>query len=107
MMTKCERAAGDVLPRARALIARKLVDVYGLSRTEAAKRMGLTQPAISQYVKETRGRGQAGEKGGGAFEALATEVAKGVAEGTVTAESMGAQMCRFCVLAEGGRGKAR
>lgn len=107
MMSKCERASADVLPRARALIARKLVEVYKLSRTEAAKRMGLTQPAISQYMKETRGKGQADEKGGGAFASLASEVAKGIAEGSVTRESLGLEMCRFCMLAEGGRGKSR
>jgi predicted transcriptional regulator len=102
MMTKCERAAGDVLPRARALIARKLVEVYKLSRTEAAKRMGLTQPAISQYMKETRGRRQA--DGRGEFAELAGVVAKGLAEGSITKESIGMEMCRFCRLAEGGKG---
>jgi predicted transcriptional regulator len=102
MMSKCERAAGDVLPRARALIARKLVEVYKLSRTDAAKRMGLTQPAISQYMKETRGRRSADEKG--EFAALAGVVAKGLAEGSVTKESLESEMCRFCRLAEGGRG---
>ena len=45
----------EYLPAARALIAKKLVENYGLSQKEAAERLGVTQPAISQYKRNVRG----------------------------------------------------
>lgn len=44
----------EVLPAARALIAKKLIE-NGLSQKEAAEKLGLTQPAISQYKRNLRG----------------------------------------------------
>jgi len=46
---------GDVLPALRALITKELIQNFGLTQTEAAKKLGLTQPAISQYRKYLRG----------------------------------------------------
>jgi len=45
----------DVLPTARALVAKRLIETYGLSQKQAAERLGLSQPAISQYKRELRG----------------------------------------------------
>ncbi len=45
----------EVLPTLRALIGKKLVETHGLSQKSAAERMGLTQPAISQYKRNLRG----------------------------------------------------
>jgi predicted transcriptional regulator len=45
----------QVLPVFRAMVAESLVERHGLTQTEAAERMGITQAAISQYVGEKRG----------------------------------------------------
>ena len=45
----------EYFPAARALIAKKLVENYELSQKEAAERLGVTQPAISQYKRNLRG----------------------------------------------------
>jgi predicted transcriptional regulator len=103
MRTKCERAVADIFPVARALIARKLVEVYGISQTAAARKMGLTQPAVSQYVKEIRGKGAGGLSEDSQFVSVAEGLAKGLAEGSITPASLGGEMCAFCRLAEGGR----
>ena len=44
----------DVLPSVRALMARKLLE-HGFSQNQAAEKLGLTQPAISQYKRNLRG----------------------------------------------------
>lgn len=44
----------DVLPSVRAVMARKLLE-HGFSQKKAAEKLGLTQPAISQYKRNMRG----------------------------------------------------
>lgn len=44
----------EILPTIRALMAKKLLE-NGFSQGEVAARLGLTQPAISQYKKGSRG----------------------------------------------------
>ncbi len=52
----CEIMVQDIFPTVRALIAKELTGNLGHTQREAAARMGVTQPAISQYGKELRGR---------------------------------------------------
>ena len=44
-----------VLPAIRRELARSLINDYGLSQKKAANRLGITEAAISQYVKAKRG----------------------------------------------------
>ena len=44
----------EVLPSVRALMARKLLE-HGFSQKQAAEKLGLTQPAISQYKRNLWG----------------------------------------------------
>jgi predicted transcriptional regulator len=53
----CEIIVADVLPAVRALIAKELIEKYGLNQTEVSKKLGITQPAVSQYKSELRGQG--------------------------------------------------
>lgn len=55
MKTVCEIVVKDILPATRALIAKELLETHHMTQQEAAKRMGVTQPAISQYKRELRG----------------------------------------------------
>jgi len=55
MKLYCELVVGEVLPALRALITNELIQNFGMTQTEVAKRLGLTQPAISQYRKYLRG----------------------------------------------------
>lgn len=48
----------DIAPSLRAVIARELTENYGLTQTEAAKLMGISQPAISQYLRRIRGKNE-------------------------------------------------
>lgn len=51
----CEAVVFDILPAVRAIVATKLITDYGFSQTQAARRMGVSQPAISQYKRNLRG----------------------------------------------------
>jgi hypothetical protein len=53
----CEIIVTDILPAIRAVVAKDLVEKYGLNQTEISKRLGITQPAVSQYKSELRGHG--------------------------------------------------
>jgi predicted transcriptional regulator len=55
MKTFCEIVVSDFLPAVRALVTKELINTYGMTQTEVAKRMGMTQPAISYYLRELRG----------------------------------------------------
>jgi len=51
----CEVVVTSVLPAIRSIITRELLNTYKLTQREAAALLGLTQPAISQYIRESRG----------------------------------------------------
>lgn len=55
MRSYCEIVASEVLPSFRSIITKELIDVHGLTQKEAGDLLGITQPAVSQYLKEARG----------------------------------------------------
>jgi predicted transcriptional regulator len=50
-----ELASKSVIPAIRALIVRRLVEEHGMTQQEAAKLLGVTQPAVSKYLHQKRG----------------------------------------------------
>ncbi len=50
----CETAVWHILPAIRSEVAKELVKC-GLSQKEISERLGITQPAVSQYVTSKRG----------------------------------------------------
>jgi len=55
MRPPCEIIVRYVLPALRSLIARELIENYGFSQVVAAKKLGITQAAISYYLYSKRG----------------------------------------------------
>jgi|SRR3990172_8468116 len=55
MRVLCEVVISDILPTLRSLITRELIKSYKLSQIEVSKKLGITQPAISQYSHGLRG----------------------------------------------------
>ncbi len=53
---RCELAAKLIVPAVRALVAVRLVERYGMTQVEVARRLGTSQPAVSYYVHSKRGR---------------------------------------------------
>jgi predicted transcriptional regulator len=54
MDSRCETIGKYVLPVFRALVAKELVTTHHLTQSDAAKKIGTTQAAISQYVTSKR-----------------------------------------------------
>ena len=55
MQTPYEIASKSVIPAIRGMISRGLID-RDLTQAEIARALGITQPAVSKYVWEKRGR---------------------------------------------------
>lgn len=54
MKSPCEEIVWDVLPSIRAAIAEELIK-RGISQKEVSRMLGITPPAVSQYVSKKRG----------------------------------------------------
>ena len=54
--TPCEYIVWNVLPIIRKEIALIMINDYGLSKTETAKKLGISQAAISQYLSGKRAK---------------------------------------------------
>ncbi|MCD6402979.1 MAG: helix-turn-helix domain-containing protein [Candidatus Aenigmarchaeota archaeon] len=52
----CEKFVPKILPAVRAIMASILINEFNLTQTETAKKLGITQPAVSQYLKGLRAR---------------------------------------------------
>ena len=55
MKLRCERFVLRYLPTIRAFLAKNLVERYNLSQTQVARKLGISQAAVSLYVKGKRG----------------------------------------------------
>lgn len=56
MLIPCEVAIKCILPSVRAVIAKELMTKHNLKQAEAAKLLGVSQPAISLYNRKIRGK---------------------------------------------------
>lgn len=56
LVPQCETIVTEFFPSIRALLAKELTDILNHTQAEAARLMGITQPAICQYKKSLRGK---------------------------------------------------
>jgi uncharacterized protein len=77
MKLPCELMV-EKLPVLRALITYEIINTFGLTQEQAAKKLGITQPAVSQYIKGSRGRKNLADK---KLRAEARRIAKDIIEG--------------------------
>jgi predicted transcriptional regulator len=54
MRFEVEVVSEEVLPAIRSMIAKELKDDYGLIQREIANKLDVTQPAVSNYLNNTR-----------------------------------------------------
>lgn len=55
MRPSCEIVSRYVLPVFRSMVAKEMMSKYKISQSEVASRLGVTQAAISHYLKSKRG----------------------------------------------------
>ncbi|MDP2798069.1 MAG: helix-turn-helix domain-containing protein [Methanoregula sp.] len=54
----CDTMVRNLLPPMRAEMVLRLVRKQGISQSDAAKRLGITRAAVSQYMSRKRGAGE-------------------------------------------------
>jgi predicted transcriptional regulator len=96
MKPVCEIIVQEILPSVRAMVAVKLTKTYGLSQEQAAKRMGTTQPAISQYKREIRGHKSRVFKQNPKLAEMVDEIAKKAASGELASYDITLEFCGIC-----------
>ncbi len=96
MYAATDRLFVEVMPAARALIAKRLISAYGYSQKSAADKLGITQPAVSQYKRELRGGRTAAFSEHGELAEKVNELAKNIAAGELTMADATAELFELC-----------
>ncbi|MCS6767444.1 MAG: helix-turn-helix domain-containing protein [Candidatus Nitrosocaldus sp.] len=55
MLLPSEIESRSLIPAIRAIISRRLVNEYGMKEEDVARLLGITQAAVSNYIRGTRG----------------------------------------------------
>jgi len=92
----CEIVVADIMPVIRALITKELMDEHGLNQVETAKKLGVTQPAVSQYRSKLRGQGVKMLLSNKKIMSLIKKLAADVAKGNMNPQKMHMELCSIC-----------
>ena len=101
MIIPCEFMVWHVLPMLRRELAAELVSANGMSQADVARKFGVTDAAVSQYISRKRGSGPEFDPGDpeyGVFMAEIRESARKIAEDDADPS---AEMCRLCGFFKG------
>jgi predicted transcriptional regulator len=98
MLLPCEVAVKSLLPPVRAALAKHLMAKHGLKQMEAAKLLGVSQPAISLYNKKMRGKAIDLERYK-EIETLIEELADALAKRGLSHKEFTLKFCEICKAA--------
>ncbi|MBS7653602.1 helix-turn-helix domain-containing protein [Candidatus Bathyarchaeota archaeon] len=100
MYLPCESIGRRFLPIIRCHIAKELIEKYGLTQIEVAKKLGTTQAAISQYLRLKRGAGDLEEFKEilPIIQSAASELASEIASGRINADKIALRFCELCLF---------
>ena len=98
MSASCEAFARHILPLYRSFVAKELVEKYGYTQVEAAKKLGTTQAAISQYLTSKRGikRISNYDEIAPQIQITAAKAAKRLTTRKMSPEEFSASLCDLC-----------
>ena len=57
MKIRCEQVVKNIFPSVRSVIAEIMMKKYGMPQVEIAKKLGVSQAAVSYYLKGLRAKG--------------------------------------------------
>jgi predicted transcriptional regulator len=98
MKPLCEIVSGQVLPTIRAMVVKDLIKRYELSQVEVAKKLGITQPAVSQYISALRGKGGLEKKLMKVIGKEIRDLSDDVASGRLSQAEVIKRYCAICSL---------
>jgi predicted transcriptional regulator len=94
----CEEIVQQFLPVFRSLVAKELIERHKFSQVEAARRLGTTQAAVSQYLGSKRGfKDPTKLKSTIKVKMAASQVAKDLAENRLTHLDVATSFCKLCI----------
>lgn len=93
----CEVIVQSVLPTVRALIAKDLIEKHGFTQKATAEKLGVRQPAISQYRRELRGKARIIEKDKSVTQEI-EKLSNRIASGELTAAKATTEFCNVCKI---------
>ena len=98
MSTSCESIARYLLPLYRAFAAKELIEKYNYTQVEAAKKLGTTQAAISQYMTSKRGHRRIPnyEEIAPLVQNAAANVAERITTTKMSHKEFSASFCKLC-----------
>ncbi|MGB9740790.1 MAG: transcriptional regulator [Candidatus Bathyarchaeia archaeon] len=98
MLVPCEIAVKCLLPAMRAIIAKELTTTHNLKQAEAAKLLGVSQPAISLYYRRLRGKAIDLENDADVMKIIKEFADSLVCSNTMTHEESMKKFCEICKL---------
>lgn len=81
MKTPCELVVGKILPSLRAAVVKELSGKYHMKQSDIAKKLGITQASVSQYLSSTRAGGTKVTESFPKIKTYADEIATRIVQG--------------------------
>lgn len=97
MKPPCEVVVKRILPAIRSILVKDLSQRHELSQTKIAKQLGITQPAVSQYLGSARGSSKLKEvlKESGLYSEL-KKISDEIANGSTQKTQVIEKYCEIC-----------
>lgn len=97
MKPPCEVVVKRVLPAIRSILVKDLTERHDLSQTKIANQLGITQPAVSQYLGAARGSSKLKEnlQESGLYSEL-KKLSDEIANGTTQKTQIIKKYCEIC-----------
>jgi predicted transcriptional regulator len=89
MKLPCEQLV-ERLPVIRSMITREMIETFNLTQEQTAKKLGITQSAVSHYLSGSRGTKIVSDK---KLKAKVRKIAKGIIEGK---KKFPKSICNIC-----------
>jgi len=97
MLLPCEVAVKSLVPSLRSAIAKELTQAYGLKQNEVATLLGVTQTAVSKYMRHVRGtviKIEDVEE----VQPIISEIVVLLANGHLPRDELAGRFCRICEI---------
>lgn len=95
MNPPCEIVVEHILPVIRSALAKELIQKHGFTQQDVAEMLNLTQPAVSQYLKEVRGKSTIVDTDYG-LKKIISDFAEEISEGKVSEFGRTKKFCEIC-----------
>jgi predicted transcriptional regulator len=97
MKTTCELMTSLALPSIRARIAKIAIEEHGMKQKDVAHRLGLTEAAVSQYLRKKRADPDTREGQLNHIKKMIDDTSRKLAEGELSDFDLMRAYCKMCL----------